>query len=66
MARFKSNYDYRCELGRRIHSAPQLAGVFSASARIYDSVWYGEHETTADLLQAVLQNRERLEHATTD
>jgi hypothetical protein len=60
IARFKSNRDYRDELGRRAHAEPAVLDTFSQSVMIYETVWYGAHETTREMLDRVIANQERL------
>ena len=61
IARFKSNRDYRQELSRRAHAEPAVLEVFSQSVGIFESVWYGMHETTRERLESILANQERLQ-----
>jgi hypothetical protein len=58
IARFKSNLDYRRELGRHAHSAPELLTDFAESAELYESVWYGEHPASAELARALIARQE--------
>ena len=60
IARFKSNQDYRRELGRRGHSLPELRGLFGESVEVFDRVWYGVHEVSADTLDHFAANVERI------
>jgi hypothetical protein len=60
IARFKSNRDYKDEVGRRAHAEPAVLDTFSQSVAIYETVWYGAHETTPELLERVIANQERL------
>jgi len=60
IARFKSNQDYRHELGRRAHAEPEVLDTFSQSAAIYESIWYGVHDVTREMISRVMTNQERL------
>ncbi|HUT54894.1 MAG TPA: DUF4129 domain-containing protein [bacterium] len=60
IAPFKSNRDYGRELLRRAHAEPGLPGVFDDSVAAFESVWYGMHETTRELLDRVIANQQRL------
>ena len=63
IARFKSNRDYAQELERRGHARPEVLETFSQSVAIYESVWYGAHQATQELLDCVVANQERLSDA---
>jgi hypothetical protein len=60
IAVFKSNRDYKLELERRRHSKPGMLDIFSQSAAIYESVWYGTHEPKQELIQHLMSNEEKL------
>lgn len=60
IARFKSNQDYRHELGRRAHAEPEVLDTFSQSAALYESIWYGVHEVTREMINQVMENQNRL------
>ena len=62
IARFKSNMDYDVELIRRAASIGEVPRVFSRSALLYETVWYGEHEATLETLEALNAYREELHH----
>lgn len=63
IARFKSNMDYQNELSRRSSSLGSAPIDFSRIALIYESVWYGEHEANAAVLNQMQAHQERLRHA---
>ncbi len=63
IARFKSNMDYHQELRRRASSLGEAPALFSRLALIYESVWYGEHEANAAVLNQMHAQQERLRHA---
>ncbi len=63
IARFKSNMDYDQELRRRAASLGEVPALFSRLALIYESVWYGEHEANAAVLNQMHAHQERLRHA---
>ncbi len=54
LARFKSNRDYAGELRQRSHVHPELLDTFCASARMYESVWYGPHVASEDFIRGGL------------
>jgi hypothetical protein len=56
LARFKSNRDYERELRRRAASVPQALSAFGALTAIYNRIWYGLHEPSADLVAECEQN----------
>jgi hypothetical protein len=58
--RFKSNLDYKRELERRAHELPEVLNIFSQSVMIYESIWYGMHQATRQLLDRVMIYQERL------
>lgn len=58
LAPFKSNREYREELGRRARTLPAIPAEFSETALAFERVWYGEHTATPDLFAEV---RTRLE-----
>ncbi len=41
---YKSNGEYERELQRRTHVSRELPFIFSKSLRIFERVWYGEHD----------------------
>lgn len=50
IARYKSNFDYARELGRRGHALPEVMQAFNRNVAVFDRVWYGRHDATRDLL----------------
>lgn len=62
IARFKSNMDYDNELLRRAASIGNVPQLFSRSAFLYETVWYGEHEATLETLQTLNAYQEELRH----
>ena len=60
LARFKSNLDYERELARRAHALPELVAVFRQNVGVFDRVWYGLHEVSAELLERFAGNVERI------
>ena len=62
IARFKSNMDYDHELMRRAASIGDTPRLFSRSAFLYEAVWYGEHEATPQILQALQTCQQELRH----
>jgi len=63
IARFKSNMDYQNELLRRAGSIGEAPAHFSRIALIYESVWYGEHNADAAVLNQMHSHQEHLRHA---
>jgi hypothetical protein len=60
IARFKSNRDYERELRRRAHAFPALLDVFAGSVSVFESVWYGMHETNRELVDRFAAELDRL------
>jgi hypothetical protein len=60
IARFKSNRDYERELRRRGHSFPDLLSIFRQNISIFEAVWYGMHQVTADSVNQFALNVERI------
>lgn len=60
LARFKSNRDYERELQRRGHAFGALLAVFGENVSVFDRIWYGMHDVTAELVQHFAANVERI------
>lgn len=60
IARHKSNRDYLVEVRRRAHDLPELQEAFGENVAIFDRVWYGLHEVTAERLSRIQENLERI------
>ena len=60
LARFKSNREYECELGRRAHAFPDLSATFGENVSLFDRVWYGWHEINLELVNRFAANVERI------
>jgi len=60
VAKFKSNRDYAQELRRRARAWPEVQTAFAQNVTIFDRVWYGLHEVTADVLQLFQVNFEKI------
>lgn len=60
IARYKSNRDYKEELGRRGHEREGLLAVFCENVRVFDRSWYGMHRVTQEDLELFSGNRERI------
>jgi hypothetical protein len=56
IARFKSNQDYLRELKRRAYDRTALQEAFQQNVLVVDSVWYGMHPVTTDLLNRFREN----------
>jgi hypothetical protein len=50
LAKFKSNRDYEREFRRRAASLPQALSAFGILTAIYNRIWYGLHEPSAELV----------------
>lgn len=50
VARAKSNLDYRRELRLRARDREAVVSGFDACSRAFESVWYGTHPATGDLI----------------
>ncbi len=57
IARYKSNGDYRRELCRKARNEAALLRAFQENVSALESVWYGRHEATPEILRAVIENR---------
>jgi len=60
IARYKSNYEYSVELGRRSHALPEVMTAFTRNVTVFDRVWYGRHEATQDVLHEFESNVQRI------
>jgi hypothetical protein len=60
VAIFKSNREYENELRRRGRAQPETLNAFSQNVAVFDCVWYGRHDVTADTLQEFEVNLERI------
>ena len=60
IARFKSNRDYERELRRRAHAFPDLLSVFDENLAVFEGIWYGMHDVSADGVNRFAANLERL------
>ena len=57
---FKSNSEYRFELGRRAHAFPGLPTPFDANIDLFEQVWYGMYEVNQNMLERFLDNHKRI------
>jgi hypothetical protein len=60
IARFKSNREYERELYRKAHQAPELLAAFSGNMHLFEGIWYGAHEATADAVRTFRDNQSRI------
>jgi len=60
IARYKSNREYERELYRKAHHAPELLAAFSGNMHLFEGVWYGAHEATADTIRTFRENQSRI------
>jgi len=60
IAKFKSNRDYEHELRRRARAQPGLQTAFAENVTVFDRVWYGMHEVTADALRLFQTNFDKI------
>jgi hypothetical protein len=60
IAAFKSNRDYERELQRRARAMPDLLSAFGRNMRIFESIWYGTHDVTNEILESFNENQERV------
>jgi hypothetical protein len=60
LAQFKSNREYERELRRRIRALPDLQTAFAQNVLIYDSIWYGMHEVSHEIVNQFKTNLERI------
>ncbi len=65
LQRCKSNLDYLVELRRRCRSGEEVPLCFADNVGIFEQVWYGRLSATQQLLQAALNNLDRIgDHGT--
>ena len=61
IARYKSNLDYAAELQSRAHAdGRDVNDVFRASTRVFEAVWYGDHEARQEHVDHLWRHQERL------
>ncbi len=60
IAKYKSNRDYKREIGRRGHQREGLSAVFSENVKVFDRSWYGMHKVTRKDLELFSRNQERI------
>jgi hypothetical protein len=60
LAKFKSNREYERELRRRSASIPELAPRFAENVTTFESIWYGMHDVSRDLVQEFAANVQKL------
>ena len=60
LAKFKSNRDYERELRRRGHAFPDLLVLFGENVSMFDSVWYGLHQSDRQLVSEFAAKVERI------
>jgi hypothetical protein len=63
LAKFKSNRDYLLELQRRAHAFPDLLNLFGNNVAVFDRIWYGLHQTSAERVTEFASNVERIRSA---
>ncbi len=57
---FKTNRDYLNEVVKKAHIFPMLSDPFSQNVKLFDSVWYGLHEVTNEILEKFINNLETI------
>lgn len=60
IAKCKSDRDYERELRRRAHVLPDVLASFSASVTLFERIWYGRHDVTLALLEAMQGNHQQI------
>lgn len=60
IAKFKSNRDYRIELGRKARKAEDLRSSFDANTKLFERAWYGWHPVSEEAVESFLRNHERI------
>jgi hypothetical protein len=63
IARYKSNLDYENELRRRGHAISEILPAFGENVAVFERVWYGAHNVSADLVQQFSANVDRIRSA---
>ncbi len=56
----KTNRQYEVELRRRTRDKLDVAQLFSANARVFESTWYGDHVITTQALDVFHENLQRM------
>ena len=64
IAQHKSNREYRHELDRKAHDAPDTLAAFADNIRLLEAAWYGQHPVTPDTLNTFTRNQEQIAHVT--
>jgi len=62
IARYKSNYDYKTELSRRLHTNPDIVSDFFDIVQTVDCVWYGLHHIDKQGFDRFLTIQNRITH----
>jgi hypothetical protein len=60
ISRWKSNGDYRRELGFRARENAPLRDAFDQSVRVFDYAWYGWHDVSREMLDRFVANHETI------
>lgn len=56
----KTNRQYETELRRRARDRIEVAQSFSENARVFERIWYGDHDATAPIVDSFRENLQRM------
>jgi hypothetical protein len=56
----RTNRQYEIELRRKTRDRIEVAQSFSENARVFERVWYGDHEVTAPIVENFRENLQRM------
>ncbi len=56
----RTNRQYEIELRRRTRDRIEVAQSFSENARVFERIWYGDHEVTAPVIENFRENLQRM------
>ncbi len=60
IAKYKSNRDYVLELQRKTQSDSDVLKAFIHNMGIFESIWYGMHDVTKEVIEGFRKNHERV------
>jgi hypothetical protein len=60
LAATKSNRDYLAELTRRLRGETTIVPYFRENVRLFEASWYGTHEVTAPIIDAMRSNQQQV------
>jgi hypothetical protein len=60
LAPAKSNRDYLVELTRRLRGRVPAVGFFQDNVRLFEASWYGTHDVTSSVIDAMRTNHQQV------